>query len=223
MNVYDEENSNDSASPNEKGDESFRSLIQEFIKHAESTLTEFYSISQICIQFGFQRRRLYDVIHVFETIGMVKKSSVDRFQWFGRNGLKPLTGNFLHADNSFNQLNSPSFISMSSLTHALLSSFVFFQKKSLDIKQIAMFLSKYNGRYKTTLCKLYQITHILEAASIVRKSEVPGQITILLPPFIESPKVIQVFKPIHSLCDSDTFKILSIDSLLNKPLNLGLM
>ena len=68
-----------------KNSDSFRNSIRNFIQYAESkeTMAE-YVISQMCSEFGFQKRRLYDVINVLEPVGICKKTSVDTIQWNGR-------------------------------------------------------------------------------------------------------------------------------------------
>jgi hypothetical protein len=43
---------------------------------------------------------------------------------------------------------------------------------TLDIRQISRYLARQTGRRKSTLCKLYQIAHILEAAAVVIRSDV---------------------------------------------------
>jgi hypothetical protein len=49
----------------------------------------------------------------------------------------------------------------------------------MDIRQISRYLARKTGRRKSTLCKLYQIAHILEAASVIIRSDIPGLITIV--------------------------------------------
>jgi hypothetical protein len=56
--------------------------------------------------------------------------------------------------------------------------FLCLRRQTLDIRNIGLFLCRKNGRYKSTLCKLYQVAHILEAAGVLVKAETPGEITV---------------------------------------------
>ena len=71
---------------------------------------------------------------------------------------------------------------------------------------MANWLSKENGRYKTTLCKLYQISFILESVGIVFKDEKKtGQIYIDKK-YYDSQKEI-----------NDQSEAYSVSSLLSRP------
>ena len=204
-----------------KNSDSFRNSIRNFIQYAESkeTMAE-YVISQMCSEFGFQKRRLYDVINVLEPVGICKKTSVDTIQW---NGLHKVPQYLIRLQKKY-RLNSPSTtlgdifslsddkcISISHLTVSFVLMFFALKQRSLEIKHIGAFLSKTNGRYKTTLCKLYQIAHILEAASIIEKSIVPGELTIAQ----------EFYTPVNinekSIWKQNSIDPLRIESLLNRP------
>ena len=45
----------------------------------------------------------------------------------------------------------------------------------INIKDFGWFISQGGKKFKTTLCKLYHITHILEAVGIIRKTDKPGE------------------------------------------------
>jgi hypothetical protein len=60
----------------------------------------------------------------------------------------------------------------------LILSFIAQGKQAMNIKKLAALLSRKNGRFRTTLCKLYQITHILEAVGIMEKSAVTGEVIL---------------------------------------------
>ena len=168
------------------GCDSFRSSIHDFIQMAEKgPENRNFTICSLCSQFGFQRRRLYDVINIFESIGICQKTNVDTIKWLSMSNISPtflkiqqLSG--MHDPNSTINDIFPSLkcISITSLTKSLILCFFVLNKESLNIKSTARFLSRGNGRYKTTLCKLYQITHILEAASILSKTSTPGEVVL---------------------------------------------
>jgi hypothetical protein len=61
----------------------------------------------------------------------------------------------------------------------LLFCFLALHIRTLRIQQISRYLSRKTGRHKLTLCKLYQIAHILEASGIVVLSDAPGNLSIV--------------------------------------------
>ena len=198
------------ASP--KGTDSFRTSILMLIDALEREPRQTYLISQVCTRFNFQRRRFYDVVNVLEAAGCCHKSSVDSFIWLGINNIKQgLTK--LAKDNSINDPEktlddiflSEDSVTISKLTQNFLLTFITLNKTILDIKQISTFLSRNNGRFKTTLCKLYQISHILEVAGIIGKTMVPGEVSLSERFFPDS--ISGHVKP--------KFQMLSIESLLN--------
>jgi hypothetical protein len=70
-------------------------------------------------------------------------------------------------------------VSISTLTVGFVLCFLVLRLRTLDIKQITRYLSHKTGKQKSTLCKLYQIAHILEAAGVITRSEVAGEIVIV--------------------------------------------
>ena len=164
--------------------ENFSMLIQNFIKFAESKPSQSYSITSICEKIGFQRRRFYDVINVLEVAGCCKRINVDTITWFGRSNIRLTMQELVRISGaSMNMslskiLPSEKVISIAHLTQIYLLTFSALNKKQLDIRATAQYISRENGRFKTTLCKLYQITHILCSADILIKSDVPSIVSI---------------------------------------------
>ncbi|OHS94138.1 hypothetical protein TRFO_39669 [Tritrichomonas foetus] len=177
----------------------FKMSITTMVMHAERDCGRMFTFTFICQAFQFQRRRLYDVINALEAIGCCKKASVDTIIW---NGLRCIPASirqsflsygFNRPDSDIRTLISgDESISMLHLTQSLVLSFIVLQQQTLDIKRVARFLSAENGRFKTTLCKLYQISYILEALGILMKSNVPGMLTLNRPYYFDcntTPKI----------------------------------
>ena len=210
-----------------KSNETFRLGIRTFVNDAEqeATANKTHCITKVCQQYNIQRRRLYDVINVLEKVGVCQKTTVDTFVWLGIDNVpfhvSKLIESSCAADGSFcySKLFSQSqHISISSLTESFILCFFAMHKPSLDIKQVAIFLSRENGRYKTTLCKLYQVTHILEAAGIIEKSMIPGELAIVPKVFRPKPQPQTVIEPMILPCQnvpSSPLSPPSIESLLN--------
>lgn len=160
--------------------DSFRNSISNLIQFTEMTPQRSYTMTDLCNQFKFQRRRLYDVVNVFVVLGVCQKTSVDTIVWLGRDNIKNtlalLNENYSEDDlASFHETDHV--IQISNLTKSFALCFLVLKQNTLDIKRCAEILSRRNNRFKTTLCKLYQIAHILEAAGIFSRSSLPGEIT----------------------------------------------
>lgn len=189
----------------------FKTSIQALISTLEGRSKMIYSIQTITSKFHFHKRRLYDVLNVYESLGICKKLSVDSLLWIG-------FGNVFHTinclaaqehifDESFNinVLSIPdSCITIANLTQKFMLLFNALHICTMDIKQCATFLSNKNDKYKTTLCKLYQITYILESSNIIFKSQKPGEVVISDQYLIH-----------HDFESKSPVSIFSIQSLLN--------
>ena len=172
--------------------ENFSLTIQNFIDYAESRPSQSYSITSICDQFKFQRRRFYDVINVLEITGCCKRINVDTITWFGRQNVRSTLKELvrisqIHSKSTIASiLPKEKIITIAHLTKVYLLIFSFLNQNQLDIRATAQVIAKENGRFKTTLCKLYQITHILCAAKILVKSDVPSIVSMKPEYFVPS-------------------------------------
>ena len=206
----------------EQNHENFSLTIKHFIEYAENRPSQSYSITTICNEFGFQRRRFYDVINVLEITGCCKRINVDTITWFGRQNvhrtlfeLVRISQNNLKSSLS-NILPKEKIITISHLTKVYLLIFSILNQKQLDIRATAQVIAKENGRFKTTLCKLYQITHILCAAGILAKSDIPSIVYMNDEYFVPTTKsdTLQSFPSLHNQKVPDTLKI---ENLLSSP------
>lgn len=188
--------------------DSFRSDIKKFVCEAEKHLTQNYNVSRICEDYGFQKRRLYDVVNVLDALGCCKKNGVDNIVWLGLKNVSTTIQDFkkMVDENNIVPIPDKNCISISTLSKSFILMFLTKKTNTLDIKQMANWLSKENGRYKTTLCKLYQISFILESVGIVFKDEKKtGQIYIDKK-YYDSQKEI-----------NDQSEAYSVSSLLSRP------
>lgn len=163
-----------------KSSELFKTSILKFVFDCEKCNSQEINIDKACFKYGFQKRRFYDVLNVLESVGCCTKINPEIVVWHGRENI-PETLETLQYTYKVNLPSSSledifknqQSIGISNLTIMLVLCFLVMRVYTLDIKQVAMFLSRSNNRYKTTLCKLYQITHILESAGIISRSLVP--------------------------------------------------
>ena len=173
-----------------KNQDSFKLSIYNFVTFADMHSYCTFTMTYLCEKFGFQKRRLYDVINVFEAIGMCKKTTVDTVLWIGRFAIASKINKMKDKCQSASQdliVSNEKCISISHLTTALINSFIINNSQIVDLKTVASLFSQGNNRFKTTLCKLYQISHILEAAKIVCKTESPGKIALSMHVFAPNP------------------------------------
>jgi hypothetical protein len=164
----------------------FRDRIQAFVRLAESNVPADHSVSQVLSKFSLQKRRMYDMLSVFCVIGCCQKVSIDLIRWIGLSKI-PLALMKLQRDAGADSpdstldaiISSHTQVSIQPLTVGFLLCFLALRVQTLDIKQISDYLSRENGRHKSTLCKLYQIAHILEAARVITRTKIPGQLTVV--------------------------------------------
>jgi hypothetical protein len=178
--------SRDSEIEGSEASDTFPHSIRAFVHVAESNVPAEYLISRLLTEFHFEKRRLYDVMCVFCVIGCCQKISMDLVRW---EGMSRISQTFMTLQRNAGA-DSPDIaldgiivphttVSISTLTVGFLLCFLALHQRTLDIKQISRYLSRNTGRNKSILCKLYQIAHILEAAGVMTRSDVPGQITIV--------------------------------------------
>jgi hypothetical protein len=163
--------------------DTFRASIQAFVTDGESHPGFEYHFSHLLTQFSFQRRRLYDALCVLSVVGCCEKRLVDSVLWLGLTripiafqNLQLDVGAHLSTSTLDSIIGSNDIVGISALTSQLVLCFLVLRMDTLDIRHIGRYLSRQTLRHKSTLCKLYQITHILEAAGIVRRSRIPSQL-----------------------------------------------
>ncbi|OHT09086.1 hypothetical protein TRFO_04669 [Tritrichomonas foetus] len=170
----------------------FRKQIKGFVAFLDSAgIGQKHSFTSIYDLFQVKRRRLYDVINVLTAIGCSTRSGTDDMIWNGKtqilNQLKVLKENYrinnmnMSIDELFPVNNC---VSLSSLTVAFLLLFAALNFDTIDLRNACAFFSRQTNRYKTTLCKMYQIILILGALDVVSKTQSVCQIK-LLPPYYD--------------------------------------
>ena len=163
-----------------KYSDQFRNSIYSFIHDIEVFDPTIVNVVSTCERYKFQKRRFYDVVNVLESIGCCHKLKSDSIQWLGLSNV-PLYLRSLQRKYNVHIIGTKVedifktdiSIVISQLTQLFILCFLVFHIQTLNIKHVAHFLARHNHRYKTTLCKLYQIAHILEAAEILKHTSKP--------------------------------------------------
>ncbi|EAX95470.1 hypothetical protein TVAG_059940 [Trichomonas vaginalis G3] len=206
----------DSASQREK-QKIFKVSVTNLVNMLESHPGKSFGIPSLCSSFKIKRRRFYDIVNVFVSLGCCQKLNLDRVEWLGKSQIS----NHILTMRKEKEIDRPEIsldslfpvetcVGVSNLTINFVLLFYALKSNKIDIRMAGQFLSRGTGRYKTTLCKLYQINLILATLGMTSKSSELCSI-VLRNPYMKNEDVYKIPKEIQK--DS----IMSILYLLNKP------
>lgn len=190
----------------------FKTSVMNFLTNCQTNFSDTFNIKDISDKMGFKQRRFLDVLSVFDTIGCAPRIDNDHFIWLGYDQIKPALLQICKERGVFNRNASLSQnipitgdISLTEMTEDLFVCFIALEKKFLNISQVTTYLSRYNDRYKTIKCKLYQACSILEVAGVIHKTVNRSEFRIDEKYFISASE---------KMTENDS--IISISSLLNR-------
>lgn len=173
-----------------KAPEDLKISIQMLIQELESHPRQTFAITILSQKYMIKRRRLYDVINVFSSIGCCRKSSLDHLIWNGTGMFSTVLSQMKRSrgiDDKTKTLSDlfpvASCIGISNLTVCFLLLFSALKTNHLDLRFVGQLFSRETSRYKTTLCKLYQISYILSSIQITNRTSTVCEV-VLLPPYI---------------------------------------
>ena len=163
--------------PDSKVADDLRVSIRAFVECLEQVPEHTRPITLLSNRFGIKRRRLYDVINVFESVGACRKSGLDTVKWLGLDNMKEtlkVLRKERHIDDPTIPLEqlfpAPCCVGISNLTTSFLLLFGAIKTNRVDLRFVSQFFSHGTARYKTTLCKLYQICYILGAIGVTKRT-----------------------------------------------------
>jgi hypothetical protein len=188
--------------------------IRFLIDELDSRLCEPIAINPLSARFGIKTRRLYDFINILSAIGCCRKSGLGHLIWLGRQQIPARVSELGKA----REIENPNLtlaelfpisdcVGMANLTQRFMLMFHAVQTNHLDLRFVGNLFSRKTTRYKSTLCKLYQITFVLCAAGICDRTSQVCQV-VLCRPYVDFPTL-----EVESLGEADPRKI---DSLLNR-------
>jgi hypothetical protein len=96
--------------------------------------------------------------------------------------------------------------SIAKLTVGFLLCFFALRIQRLCIKKTSRVLTRGGQRWKSTLCKLYQVAHILEAAGILERCDTDGEVSL----------INRYFVPIEIQVAENGVSPFGLDSILNR-------
>jgi hypothetical protein len=169
----------------------FDVLVQSLVADLQSCPRKIQTMAELHQRFQVKRRRLYDVTNILIVLGAASRSSAEEITWLGEDQILPNLVKHKHSMNVMN-LEIPlsvlfpqdNCVSFTTLAMAVLMMFPAIGTERLNLRDISAFFSRDTQRYKTTICKLYQITLILSALGIMQRTENPCEVK-LLPPYTD--------------------------------------
>lgn len=169
------------------------------------------SIPQLHKTHQIKRRRLYDVINIFTAIGCATRAGADELVWTGRDRILDTLLEYkrsLGIDNAERKLAElfppENSVGFASLTVAFLMLFPALGSEVIDLREASAFFSRDTSKYKTILCKLYQITMILGALGVVGHTKNVCEISVL--------------PPLAGIFPNENRNPIPIGKLLNRPI-----
>jgi hypothetical protein len=135
-------------------------------------------------------RRLYDIINILAAAGCCEKSSAHNLLWLGLDRIP----SHLHTVAKERGISTPgtTFTDLFPVTHTsgivnltvdLLLLYFTLRTSHLDLRMVATLLSRNSNSFRSTLCKLYQVTFVLCAAGITGRTELTCHV-VLMPQYL---------------------------------------
>ena len=175
-------NNNYEINGNNTNNDEFLNSIRFFIRNLEMGEGQ-QSISSN--SYGISRRRLYDIVNIFESIGCCKKSQHESVIWIGKSNIKNKFESIIQSKNLYNYETSlvdlfpeDECVGIANLTTSLVLLFYALKTDKLDLRYASHFLARKPTRLKTTLNKVYQIAHIMSAVDLMKKTSEIGIVYI---------------------------------------------
>jgi hypothetical protein len=201
--------------PVKPGQPNLKEQITLLISELDSHMQQPVAISLLSTRFMIKTRRLYDIINIFSALGCCRRSGLAHLIWMGRAQIPAFVSELRRlrdVDNAERMLCDlfpvSDCVGMSNLTSCFLLVFHALRTNQLDLRLVAQLFSWKTRRYKSALCKLYQIVFVLCAAGICSRTSQACEV-VLLDGYIDFPVV-----PAER--SADLGGPLGIDSLLNR-------
>lgn len=183
--------------------------IRALVQRLEAGDKKNFKIWDLSREFNIKRRRLYDILNVFEAVGCCSKADIDEILWLGTGTVAGVIRS-LASDKRIKNIEVrlgdifpvPCSVGVSNLATCFLTMFFAVNRSVLNVKVLGQFLSRDTGRFKQTRYKLYLISYILSAIDVLERKAASHEVE-LLQPFAAS------------LADEGYSDPLSVRSLLN--------
>lgn len=171
----------------------FKTSTLAFIENCKKKPQAKYDIRTISEQMGFRQRRFYEVVNVFDALGVCYKYDSETFQWIGfeqvRYKIEMIASNrgaFFPNYSLEKIFSNRGCISVQKVTEEFILLYIALEMRRINILEAATYLSRENDREKTTRCKLYQVAAILEIANVIKKTDKPSEFELMPEYFISA-------------------------------------
>jgi hypothetical protein len=190
----------------------FDAFVQALVAYFQSCPGKSHKLIDLHDRCRIKRRRLYDVINILIVLGAANGLTAEEFFWLGEEQIyttlieQKQTMNIMNPEIPLSVLfPQENCVSFTTLTMSILMMFPAIGTERLNLREISAYFSRNAQRFKTTICKLYQITLILGALRIMQRTENRCEVKII-PPYT-------------FLLMNDTFSDnpMAISRLLNRP------
>jgi hypothetical protein len=188
----------------------FATAIRTLVLELELNPGQVHSIIRLHQRYQLKRRRLYDVTNIFTVIGCATRTTTNEMTWHGIDHILPRLVEEKRKMDIWNLQKSlaslfphDTCVGLGSLTRALLLLFPAIGTELLNLRDVSAFFSRDTQRFKTTLCKLYQITLILGALEVTERTDNPCE--------------VRLKSPFVGILEEESGNPLAIESLLNRP------
>ena len=158
-------------------DSSFRACSINFTIECQKYKNQPLQVRAMGKRLGFKKRRFYDLINILDAIGCCPRIDVDSFVWLGYDNINPKLTDWAMKYGVFDPskalddiIVNTGCLSISKVAIDFLMCFIALEKQTLNLIEVATFMSRKNGRDQTTRCKLYQAAAILEIMGIISKT-----------------------------------------------------
>jgi hypothetical protein len=160
--------------------------ISSLIDELEASDPDSLSITDLSRRFAIKLRRLYDILNVFTALGCCRKSPNGGLTWTGRRHVT----SFLREMRQLRGIDEPGksltelfpvalCVGMANLAANFLLLFSALRTDSLNLKGVCLLFTRGTAKYRSTLCKLYQIAFVLGAAQITTRTSHVCEVVLL--------------------------------------------
>jgi hypothetical protein len=168
-----------------------RQAISLLIGELDNRILQPVAIAALASRFSIKTRRVYDFVNVLSSLGCCRKSGYDHVIWLGRDHLPDCIRQLRNSreienpDRSLSDLFPVTgCVGIGNLSVSLMLMFHALRVNHLDLRLVSNFFSRETQRYKSTLCKLYQITLLLCSAGILKRTAQVCDV-VLLGPYLD--------------------------------------
>lgn len=151
-------------------EKSLEELSKKFIERFEGKDGIVLELDRVTVQLQVERRRIYDIVNIFESLRVVKKASKNNYVW---RGLKEAVDTInLITENGCNYIDfsSKKEKSLENLAARFLKVFIF-SSGPVSLEQAAKILihTDDSALIKTKIRRLYDIINVFKSIGIVQK------------------------------------------------------